>query len=868
MTGPLADSTPIPSILAQFLHDAERLIKVANESVGSFFVSEDVYERSGKNFVGFLQDSLVGDQDFRISTGGLSVTDSLYQAEPYLEYLDSNGITTADELRKRRGESRKYVMEMAHPTSFAASVSFQTLSPLTYSMCASIGNVAENDKSAHARAMFFNMINLSYFLGDGWPLLKNVDKPHPFVAFKVQKAISGLIRNSNSGVKSILQSEDDFLSKAFTEYGVTEPDTNIVDAIKTLRRNSPDEAIRKIRTAHSQFRRQAEHYLWEQIGYAPSKDAVTESSLLYDPVGAAYALNILLNSTVGESAEGDAQKVLGEHISLIARSIDHILAALTSTGLFPYGVPFSYNTNGTAGFTTSINGLSALTRFLVKLLRRARELNYPSEQFFEHLLTTNFQRLERLFSLAPFFSNTRRSSEISKGQFGFLKQDINLLGWSTDRAPNNSRIESWVTIEVLLFGVYLREALQEFAQFIVCRKYRARKPLPSEPLWPYRGTTTITMTDNPDGASFVDPDRQDVDDYSKAKHGAGSKEIVFQDSGNCPVQFLHINFGQFLTDSSLTHAQTWKQEVSSVLLFGPPGTAKSTTAVSLARALGWHYLELSPSNFIIDGLETIEQKAKEIFEELGMLRETVILFDELDSLFIDREILEPDSIINFLVPAMLPKIQTLSKKAKTQRVLIVIATNFYDRLDPAMVRRGRIDRHLLVLPYNDNGRTHHLSLMLKSVSDVMESKVFVQEFRTHTRLYVFEELKDLSRKIRERAEKVTDKRSFEFHDYSPSAINPSIYSSRLQRDGNASAPRARSTQRLALEISEVAGRLLNENRNLNDLSDLNSMLKRLEELQTKLTAAGESEWGELCRQVGNQLKSVQLSPTVTKGLKP
>ncbi len=93
----------------------------------------------------------------------------------------------------------------------------------------------------------------------------------------------------------------------------------------------------------------------------------------------------------------------------------------------------------------------------------------------------------------------------------------------------------------------------------------------------------------------------------------------------------------------------WKQDVSSVLLFGPPGTAKTTTVKSLAQKLGWHFLELTPSNFIIDGLELIEQRAKDIFDDLSSLRETVILFDELDSIFIDRELLEHGSIVNFLV---------------------------------------------------------------------------------------------------------------------------------------------------------------------------------------------------------------------------
>jgi SpoVK/Ycf46/Vps4 family AAA+-type ATPase len=242
-----------------------------------------------------------------------------------------------------------------------------------------------------------------------------------------------------------------------------------------------------------------------------------------------------------------------------------------------------------------------------------------------------------------------------------------------------------------------------------------------------------------------------------------------------------------------------------------------------------------------------------------MLREAVILFDELDSLFVDRELLKPDSIINFLVPAMLPKIQTLSKRAKKQRLLIVIATNFYDRLDPAMVRRGRIDKHLLVLPYNDRSRTRQLSSLLKDSPKVMDSKRFIGKFNTSTRLYVFEELNAVSKVIEDRAEKWTNKADFEFEDYSPSAINPSIYWSRLPPDGIA-VSRVRSTQRLALEVCEVGGRLLNEKRNLASSSERDTIAKRLAELEEKLSMAGHTEWSSLCKKLGFRLRSIQPDP--------
>lgn len=861
MTQQPVDLKQVPSRLTLYIQDAEILIKLASESVRSFFVSKEDYQNASVDFIGFLQDSLVGEKEFRVSTGGLSVAADLYQAEPYLQYLGQNKITEITELRQQRDDSRAYIMEVADSQSLNESKSFATFSPLTYAIGASLAN-AHNGKEAmkdqevlqsdvqkarektalfvKSRAALFNGVNLNNFLSGDWPQSQNVDKPHPFIAFKVQKAAASLLGGRDEPLKDMLVAFSEPITPDKLSLSSL-PDESWRDYLSEVSKNihsskEPDELKGRIHKAHAAFRRRAEQYLWEQIGYAPAGDPDRSNSLLYDPVGTCYALNILLMSADAESADsGGPQRVLGEQVNLVSRSIQHILEAVTFSGLFPYGVPFSYSTNGMAGFATSINGLSALAHFLLKLLRRAREFDYPSEQFFERLLIDNFSYFEKLFQLPSLFANTRREVEITGDRCKFLKGAKRLHGWSTDRAPNDSRIESWVTIEVLLFAIYLREALQEYAQFIICQKYAAKLPKKDEPLWPYPAQATATK-----GKDFlIDPDD-------------GEKN-----NDNCPVQFLHSKFNTFMTEEG-RGGDVWTQEVSSVLLFGPPGAAKSTTVVSLAQKLGWHYLEMSPSNFIIDGLEAIEQKAKEIFEELGTLRETVILFDELDSLFVDRELLKPDSIINFLVPAMLPKMQRLSKRAKNQRLLIVIATNFYDRLDPAMVRRGRIDKHLLVLPYNVKSRLRTLEIILskdKGLTGILEDGEFIKDFNGKSGLYVYEEIKALSKTIEKQSEEAPDKGPLWEYHFPASAINPSIYWSRIPRDEGEAASRIRSTQRLGLEVCEVTGRLLNEERNLSAESNLVSIIARLRGLESKLGSGEEhGSWKLLCEKVRSKLE--------------
>jgi hypothetical protein len=275
----------------------------------------------------------------------------------------------------------------------------------------------------------------------------------------------------------------------------------------------------------------------------------------------------------------------------------------------------------------------------------------------------------------------------------------------------------------------------------------------------------------------------------------------------------------------------WKNDISSVLLYGPPGTSKSTIVKSLAARLGWPLIELTPSHFVIKGIEAIEEQARQIFEDLGVLRETVVLFDELDSLLIDRERIGPDSMLSFSVPAMLPKLQRLTKLAKRQRLLIVFATNFYDRLDPAMVRRGRIDEHLVVLPYNKASR-------LRLIQSAGVSGPIAASAAARTALCVYEDIKRYAEALK------TDPAALP-----PTAsIAPSLYSTRIPDSVAATTPFAhkRHIQRLAIEVAEVTSRLLEQPRMLHAAATPEETKAQLEKLKKTLSKAGEEEWADLC----------------------
>jgi len=253
-------------------------------------------------------------------------------------------------------------------------------------------------------------------------------------------------------------------------------------------------------------------------------------------------------------------------------------------------------------------------------------------------------------------------------------------GWCSDRAPSKHRVDSWVTVHVLGFFLRRLSVLRWAKRQHVLSQYSWMPHSKCKPKW----------------NEVVDPDKELAE--------IGVKQTIWN-VANAPP-------------SSRDKAPVF-------LLYGPPGTSKTSFAHALAAEKHWDLIMLSPSDFITDSLDLIEQRARKIFHDLMNVDKCVILLDEMDSLIRDREMVRkssPGTIIEFVIPALLPKLQQLRDHAFESEMAVFFVSNYYESIDRAIARSGRIDNHLLVLPYSRSAckelATRMLAKSLEQVTDL------------------------------------------------------------------------------------------------------------------------------------------------------
>ncbi len=131
-----------------------------------------------------------------------------------------------------------------------------------------------------------------------------------------------------------------------------------------------------------------------------------------------------------------------------------------------------------------------------------------------------------------------------------------------------------------------------------------------------------------------------------------------------------------------------------VLLFGPPGTGKTLLAKAVANESQANYISIKGPEILSKWVGESEKAVREIFKKAKQASPSIVFLDEIDAIAPRRGYAASDShVTERLVNQLLTSIDGLET---LEGVVVIAATNRPDIVDPALLRAGRFDRHVLI----------------------------------------------------------------------------------------------------------------------------------------------------------------------------
>lgn len=121
------------------------------------------------------------------------------------------------------------------------------------------------------------------------------------------------------------------------------------------------------------------------------------------------------------------------------------------------------------------------------------------------------------------------------------------------------------------------------------------------------------------------------------------------------------------------------------LLHGPPGTGKTTLAGILAGELGLSISVLSLADHKID-----DQRFRRLLD--GLPGNSILLLEDIDCVAKNRR--EGSQVIDYSGVTMMGLLNALDGIGAKDGRIMVMTSNHPERLDPALIRPGRVDRRI------------------------------------------------------------------------------------------------------------------------------------------------------------------------------
>ncbi|ELZ41395.1 ATPase AAA [Halorubrum saccharovorum DSM 1137] len=139
-----------------------------------------------------------------------------------------------------------------------------------------------------------------------------------------------------------------------------------------------------------------------------------------------------------------------------------------------------------------------------------------------------------------------------------------------------------------------------------------------------------------------------------------------------------------------------------VLMYGPPGTGKTLLAKAVANEAESNFISIKGPELLNKFVGESEKGVREVFSKARENAPTIVFFDEIDSIATERGKNSGDSGVGERVVSQL--LTELDGLESLEDVVVIATTNRPDLIDSALLRPGRLDRHVHVPVPDEDAR--------------------------------------------------------------------------------------------------------------------------------------------------------------------
>lgn len=147
-----------------------------------------------------------------------------------------------------------------------------------------------------------------------------------------------------------------------------------------------------------------------------------------------------------------------------------------------------------------------------------------------------------------------------------------------------------------------------------------------------------------------------------------------------------------------------------MLLYGPPGCGKTFFAERMAEEIGAKFYQLKPSDIQSKWVNASQENVKELFNKAEKNAPSIIFIDELDAILPSRDMDNISHMNTSVVNEFLVQMNNCSEKG----IFIIGATNRPNAIDHAILRSGRLDKHIYLPPPDIEARQKMFEIYLSN----------------------------------------------------------------------------------------------------------------------------------------------------------